>query len=88
MQSMPEGDRGQLDADWRGLLDKYDALDAAALIAWTALVDAYKSNANGDIVPTAELLATYEMAKAMRVAAEQALLSFMQQRGVGPPFIG
>ena len=79
MQGMPEGDRVRLDAVWQELLDKYDTLDTATYIAWTALLDAYKTNASGQVAPTTDLLATYERVKALRVAAEQALVNFMQQ---------
>ncbi|HEU5295696.1 MAG TPA: hypothetical protein VFU71_13005 [Burkholderiaceae bacterium] len=88
MLSMTEGDRDRLEVGWCELLDKYDALDAATLIAWVALLDAYKANAKGHVVPTAQPLAAYEKAKALRIAAEQALLSFMQQYGVRPASSG
>jgi len=51
--------------EWRALLDKYDALDATTWLAWTRLQDAQRADA-----PTAELLYSYEKAKALRIAAE------------------
>jgi hypothetical protein len=61
------------DQQWIALLARYDLLQAAARLAWEALLEAYKPSADGLIDPSAELLERYQQAVAVRQAAELAL---------------
>jgi len=66
------------------LLARYDFVQAAARLAWEALLAAYKPSADGLIDPPAELLDRYQQAAAVRHAAELALFRYIGS-GKSPP---
>jgi hypothetical protein len=66
------------DQQWHGLLARYDLLQAAARLAWEALLEAYKPGADGTINPPAELLDRYAQACAVREVAEMALFNYIE----------
>jgi hypothetical protein len=64
---------GGEDQQWTELLARYDLLQAAARLAWEALLEAYKPSADGFVDRPPELLERYQQASALRQAAEFAL---------------
>jgi hypothetical protein len=66
------------DRDWHDLLQQYELVQMASALAFQALLDAYKPTPDGLIAaPSPEVLMRYRNASALRAAAEQALLSFI-----------
>jgi hypothetical protein len=61
-QSPATGDEQQ----WTDLLARYDLLQAAARLAWEALLQAQKSAADGRVDPPPELLERYQQSAALR----------------------
>ena len=66
------------DQQWRALLAQCQLLNAAAVVAWNALIDAYRPLPNGNVQPSADLLLRYKNASSLRVAAEKAMLHFIE----------
>lgn len=66
------------DQRWHMLVAQIEMLNAAAALAWNALVDAYWPSADGMIRPRSDLLQRYHSACAMRAAAEAELLVLLQ----------
>jgi hypothetical protein len=66
------------DQRWRALIAQHQVLSAAAAVAWSALLDAYRPSPDGMIRPQPDLLQRYRSACAMRAAAEAALLELLQ----------
>jgi len=62
------------DQQWTELLARSDLLQAAARLAWEALLEAYRPADDGLVIPPPELLERYQQAAALRRAAEFALL--------------
>ncbi len=62
----------------RTLVAQVEMLRAAAAVAWSALVEAYRPSADGMIRPTPDLLQRYHNACAMRAAAETELHALLQ----------
>jgi hypothetical protein len=73
------------DQRWRALMAQHDMLSAAAAVAWSALVEAYRPSADGMIRVQPELLQRYYSACAMRAAAEADLLALLQPRPQNNP---
>jgi hypothetical protein len=71
------------DLRWQALVAQHDLLSAAAAVAWSALVEAYRPSADGMIRRQPELLQRYQAACAMRAAAEADLLSLLQPMQAG-----
>ena len=69
------------DPQWIELLERYGLLQAAARLAWEALLEAYKPSADGMVSPPPELLERYQQAAAMRQAAELALFNYIKSSG-------
>ena len=66
------------DEEWSALLAKYDLLNAACMVAWQALVAAYRPKPNGCTEPSPELMRRYKEASTVRMAAERRLLLFVR----------
>ena len=75
------------DPRWSELRSQYDLVSMAARVAWEALVAAYKPTLDETGLPSAELLAQYRNASALRQAAEQALLAYLHERHGAPPIL-
>jgi hypothetical protein len=79
MDSRPEA--ADESAQWRNLVAQCDLLRAAAEIAWTNMIEAYKAAAAGSATIDPQLAVDqYRAAKVMQAAAERALLQFMEAR--------
>jgi len=69
---------GEDDPQWIELLERYGLLQAAARLAWEALLEAYRPSADGLVSPPPELLERYQQAAALRHAAELALFNYIK----------
>ena len=66
------------DQRWQALLAQHEVLSAAAAVAWSALVEAYRPSPDGMNRPQPDLLQRYRTACAVRAAAEAELLALLQ----------
>lgn len=73
-------DRQPDDEQWRELRTQCELVQAAARLAWEALIEAYTDPSDGFREPPVELLARYRQARLLRMAAEQALLDHLESR--------
>jgi hypothetical protein len=79
MDSKPES--GDESAQWRQLVAQCDLLRAAAQIAWTNMVEAYKvAAADPTALDPEQAVIQYRSAKALQAAAEATLLQYMESR--------
>ena len=74
MPCTPEDGVRARDADGVDLWAQCDVVNGASLIAWQALIDAYRPLPSEHEMPVAELLIRYRNANALRIAAERTLL--------------
>jgi hypothetical protein len=65
---------------WSELRQQHEMLSMAALVAWEALLAAYKPALAGAGEPSPELLAQYRNATALKQAAEQAMLAYLERQ--------
>jgi hypothetical protein len=79
-QPVPVGPEDPTDQRWHALMAQHEVMSAAAAVAWSALVDAYRPSPDGMIRPTPDLLQRYHSACALRAAAEAELLALLQPR--------
>lgn len=66
------------DGDWVKLLEQHELLQAASTVALQALLRAYRPTADGGMQVDPEALMRYQNASALRMAAEAALVSYLQ----------
>lgn len=49
-------------------------------MAWRALLEAYKRSSDGAVRPDSEAMVLYKNASALRLAAEQALIKYLESQ--------
>ena len=66
------------DDDWAKLLEQHELLQTASMVALQALLRAYRPTAEGGMQVDLEALRHYQNASALRIAAEAALVRYLQ----------